>query len=96
VLGNLPPVALDPLASFRLDGKVAIVTGAGRGIGAAIARTYADVGANVVLAARTKDQLDAVAADVRAAGCEAVVAPCDVVVAWTNARYTPSGEYFGK
>jgi 7-alpha-hydroxysteroid dehydrogenase len=66
------------LDAFRLDGKVAIVTGAGRGIGAAIARTFADVGANVVLAARTKEQLDEVAADVRAAGREAVVIPCDV------------------
>jgi 7-alpha-hydroxysteroid dehydrogenase len=66
------------LDAFRLDGKVAIVTGAGRGIGAAIARTYADAGANVVLAARTKQQLDEVAADIRAAGREAVVIPCDV------------------
>ena len=45
------------LDRFRLDDKVVIVTGAGRGIGAAIARTYAEVGANVVLAARTEAQL---------------------------------------
>jgi 7-alpha-hydroxysteroid dehydrogenase len=66
------------LDRFRLDNKVAVVTGAGRGIGASIARTFADAGANVVLAARTKEQLDEVAADVRAAGREAVVIPCDV------------------
>jgi len=66
------------LDAFRLDGKVAIVTGAGRGIGASIARTFADAGANVVLAARTKEQLDEVAADVRAAGREALVIPADV------------------
>lgn len=66
------------LERFRLDGKVAVVTGGGRGIGAAIARTYADVGANVVLAARTESQLEEVAADVRAAGGEALVVPCDV------------------
>jgi 7-alpha-hydroxysteroid dehydrogenase len=66
------------LDAFRLDGKVAIVTGAGRGIGASIARTFADAGANVVLTARTKEQLDEVAADVRAAGGEALVIPADV------------------
>ncbi|MDQ1457036.1 MAG: 7-alpha-hydroxysteroid dehydrogenase [Actinomycetota bacterium] len=66
------------LDAFRLDGKVAIVTGAGRGIGASIARTFADAGANIVLTARTKDQLDEVAADVRAAGREALVIPADV------------------
>jgi 7-alpha-hydroxysteroid dehydrogenase len=66
------------LDAFRLDGKVAIVTGAGRGIGASIARTFADAGANIVLTARTKDQLDEVAADVRAAGREAIVIPADV------------------
>ncbi len=66
------------LDRFRLDDKVVIVTGAGRGIGAAIARTYAEVGANVVLAARTEAQLEEVAADVRAAGGEALVVPCDV------------------
>ncbi|HEV7524055.1 MAG TPA: SDR family NAD(P)-dependent oxidoreductase, partial [Acidimicrobiia bacterium] len=69
---------MSALDAFRLDGKVAIVTGAGRGIGAGIARTFADAGANIVLTARTKEQLDEVAADVRAAGCEALVIPADV------------------
>ncbi len=66
------------LDAFRLDGKVAIVTGAGRGIGAEIARTFADAGADVVLAARTKEQLDAVAEAVRDFGRRAVVLPTDV------------------
>ncbi len=66
------------LDRFRMDGKVAVVTGAGRGIGAAIARTYAEVGADLVLAARTESQLEEVAADVRASGGEALVVPCDV------------------
>jgi 7-alpha-hydroxysteroid dehydrogenase len=64
--------------AFSLPGKVAIVTGAGRGIGAATARTYADAGADLVLAARTKEQLDAVADDIRAMGRRALVIPCDV------------------
>ncbi len=66
------------LDSFRLDGKAAIVTGAGRGIGASIARTFADAGADVVITARTKEQLDEVAADIRAAGRRALVVPADV------------------
>jgi 7-alpha-hydroxysteroid dehydrogenase len=66
------------LDRFRLDGKVAIVTGAGRGIGAAIARTFGDAGANVTVAARTKEQLVAVAADIEAAGRRALVLPTDV------------------
>ena len=68
----------NPLDAVRLDGKVAIVTGAGRGIGASIARTFAAAGADVTLAARTKDQLDDVAADVRASGRQALVIPSDV------------------
>jgi 7-alpha-hydroxysteroid dehydrogenase len=69
---------MSALDAFRLDGKVAIVTGAGRGIGASIARTFAEAGADVVLAARTKEQLDEVAADVRASGRKALVIPADV------------------
>jgi 7-alpha-hydroxysteroid dehydrogenase len=68
-------VALD---QFMLTDRVAIVTGAGRGIGAAVARTFAGAGADVVIASRTKDQLDEVAADVRGMGRRAVVVPCDV------------------
>jgi 7-alpha-hydroxysteroid dehydrogenase len=67
------------LERFRLDGKVAIVTGAGRGIGAATALGLAEAGASVVLAARTAEQLEAVAEQARAHGVTAVVAPTDVV-----------------
>ncbi len=66
------------LERFRIDGRVAIVTGAGRGIGAAIATAYAEAGADVVLTARTEATLDEVATAVRAHGRRALVAPGDV------------------
>jgi 7-alpha-hydroxysteroid dehydrogenase len=65
-------------AEFRLDGRVAVVTGAGRGIGAGIAAAYAHAGADVVLVARTHQQLGAVAEQVRATGRRALVVPCDI------------------
>src|SRR5688572_11450813 len=63
---------------FRLDDKVAIVTGAGRGIGAASALALAEAGADVVISSRTKEQLDAVAAQVEDLGRRAVVVPADL------------------
>jgi NAD(P)-dependent dehydrogenase (short-subunit alcohol dehydrogenase family) len=53
---------------FSLEGKNAIVTGSSRGIGEAIARTFADHGATVVLASRKQEALDAVASSINAAG----------------------------
>jgi 7-alpha-hydroxysteroid dehydrogenase len=66
------------LDRFRLDGKVAIVTGAGRGIGAGIARAFAEVGADVAIGARTQAQLEAVAEEVRRAGRRAVLVAGDL------------------
>ncbi len=63
---------------FRLDGKVAVVTAAGRGIGARIATAFAEVGADVVIGARTPEQLAEVAAQVEALGRRAVVVPGDL------------------
>ncbi len=67
------------LERFRLDGQTAIVTGAGRGIGAAVALGLAEAGADVVLAARSIDQLDIVAGQIRDMGRRALVIPTDVV-----------------
>jgi NAD(P)-dependent dehydrogenase (short-subunit alcohol dehydrogenase family) len=61
-----------------LEGRVAVVTGGGRGIGQAIAIECAGEGADVVLAARSKDGLDATARRVRDAGREALVVPTDI------------------
>jgi 7-alpha-hydroxysteroid dehydrogenase len=63
---------------FRLDGKAAIVTAAGRGIGARIATAFAEVGADVVIGARSEDQLADVAAQVEKLGRRAVVIPGDL------------------
>lgn len=62
---------------FRLDGKVAVITGAGRGIGAATARAFAEAGADVLVASRTLEQVEAVADDVRGFGGKAVAVACD-------------------
>ncbi|HEX4977880.1 MAG TPA: SDR family oxidoreductase, partial [Nocardioides sp.] len=67
------------LDRFRVDGQVAVVTGAGRGIGAATAVALAEAGADVVIAARHADQLEKVAARVEEAGRRAVVVAADLV-----------------
>lgn len=61
-----------------LAGKVALITGAGRGIGRAIALAYAEAGAAVGCAARTQGEIDGVAAEIRARGGQAVAVPVDV------------------
>ena len=65
-------------ALFDLSDDVAVVTGAGRGIGEGIARTLANAGAAVVCAARRADEVDRVAAEIRAAGGRAIAMPTDV------------------
>ncbi len=61
-----------------LAGKIALVTGAGHGIGEAIAKLYGASGAKVVCAARTVSEIEAVAASIKAGGGDAMAVPCDV------------------
>lgn len=84
------------LDRFRVTDQVAIVTGAGRGIGAATAVALAEAGSDVVISARTADQLEAVAARVREAGRRALVVPADLsdldaVAALAQAAYDEFG-----
>jgi len=71
-------VDLTPTASFRLDGKRALVTGAGRGIGLTAAAALADAGAHVTLAARTQKEIEEAAAAIRARGQSADALVLDV------------------
>lgn len=66
------------LDRFGLPGRVAIVTGAGRGIGRGTALALAEAGADVVCAARTREQIEETAELVRARGRRALSVPCDV------------------
>lgn len=64
--------------TFRLDGSTALVTGAGRGLGAAIAEAYAASGADVILLGRTQSHLDEVVQRINAAGYRSRLITCDV------------------
>ena len=66
------------LDRFRLEQRVALVTGASKGIGRGIALGFADAGADLVLSSRTRADLETVAERVRAVGRRALVVPCDV------------------
>lgn len=67
-----------PNVSFSLEGKIAFVTGASRGIGKAIAIALAEYGADVAVAARTVDALEQTAKEIEALGRRALVVPTDV------------------
>ena len=63
---------------FRLDGKTAIVTGGGRGLGEYMAKAFAQAGANVVLCSRKLEALEEVRAEIEAEGGRAIALQCDV------------------
>ncbi len=71
-------VALPKTPSFRLDGRKALVTGGGRGIGLGAAAALAEAGAHVVVTARSRDEIEGVAAAIRARGQKADAIVMDV------------------
>ena len=85
--------ALDPLAAFRLDGTVAIVTGASSGLGARFARVLDAAGASVVLAARREERITGLAAELD----DALAVRCDVTEASDlDALVDAAHERFGR
>ena len=85
------------LDSFKLDGKVAVITGAGRGLGRAMAIRFANCGADIVAASRTVAQLEETAAAVRNIGRKCLIVPTDVASsALVNAMVAAAHKEFGK
>jgi 7-alpha-hydroxysteroid dehydrogenase len=93
-LRRIRPMILD---RFSVAGQVAVVTGAGLGIGRGIAIGLAEAGADLVLAARTESDLDEVADQVRSRGRRALVVPTDVTVQAEDERLVARAvEEFGR
>ena len=82
---------------FDLSGKVALVTGAGRGLGRAMAGGLAAAGARIVVAGRTAADVEAAAEEIRHAGGEAIAVPFDAVSRTENRRLVDeSVAHFGR
>jgi NAD(P)-dependent dehydrogenase (short-subunit alcohol dehydrogenase family) len=85
------------LDSLKLDGMVAIITGAGRGLGRAMAMRFAGCGADVLAASRTKKQLEETAEAVRGTGRKCLVVPTDITRSeQVNAMAAAAFEQFGR
>ena len=85
------------LDKFRLDGRVALVTGAGKGIGAEISRVFAEVGADIAIAARSEGDLRQVADQIESFGRRALCVPTDVLENSQLEQLINSvEEYFGR
>lgn len=69
------------LDRFRLDGRTAILTGVGPGVGEHVAKAYAELGANVVVSARSADRLERIVGEITEAGGRAVAVSADAGVA---------------
>jgi NAD(P)-dependent dehydrogenase (short-subunit alcohol dehydrogenase family) len=83
--------------NLKLDGKLAIITGAGRGLGRAMATRLAGAGADMVAAARTVEQLEETAAEVRKLGRKCLIVPTDVSRSEdVNAMVAAAIKEFGK
>jgi NAD(P)-dependent dehydrogenase (short-subunit alcohol dehydrogenase family) len=92
--GSEKPMILD---SFSLEGKTAIITGAGRGLGRAMAIRFANCGADIVAASRTLSQLEETAAAVRQTGRKCLIKTSDVTKSdQVNAMVAAAIEEFGR
>ena len=85
-------VGTSVLDRFRLDGRTAIVLGAGPGIGAHVSRAFAAVGANVVVSSRSAERMEALAAEIRDAGGSALAVAADAAKADDLARLVNRAE----
>lgn len=81
----------------KLDGRVALVTGAGSGIGRGIARAFAKEGAKLILTGRSRERLDPAAEEVKGLGAEVLVHPADVTdAAQVETLFAAAKKQFGR